>query len=458
MSARLKQLRTDAATAVEICNRLLQKYPNSDSQWSEEDRKVFTTKNEEFKVLHGQVLDLEKHEEAEEEVRRGHDYYYGGRQEGEGKQDKNAKFAREQALEVHHEAFQAIVLGQKDVAKQILHESKVEKFEVYRGRRFSEENQDINERSIVMIDKHALMSSVDSAGGFLAPVDFVPQLQKDLAAMALIPGMCEMRTTSRNLIQLPGVASHATQPKSYPSKFIGKWVNEEDRTTTAQDKQGGKDYFELVNIPIGVYEPPLIPITESMREDTAVPLEPELSMLLAETAGPDLENAILTGDGAAKSPKGIIPRLSADIAFQAASGDANLATYKLFTRLNAALAPQYHPGAAWIMNQNTLAAVQELAGTTNDHPLLQPFQNTVGMFGKPIVISNFMPDIAADAFPVLLANLKLGYTLGQMSAFQVRIYDQTTPGMILLYSRWRVGGNVRRAQAMRLGKIDASLT
>lgn len=443
----IEELRTKAAEAFAGANEILQKYPTADMKWSEEDKKAFTERNQLAANLNSEYLEMEKHQKTVEEVQRGVDFYSKTRAD-RSKETVTDETLEAQAREQHHRAFQAVLRGRSGnvEAGRILAESEIPD-SVWKRLAMGEDGSPLGKR--------ALMSTIDSAGGFTAPDDFVAQLQKDLADTTSVAGDCRQIPTSRNLVSLPALKSHATKPKQYSSKFIGTWVNEEDRDVTAQAKQGGEDYFEIVNIPVGIYEPPLIPITFTMLEDTAINIEDELRALLVDISDTDLAYAILRGDGLMKSPKGIVPTISADSGLVVNSGSASAITYELFSNLNAALAPQYHVGAKWEFSQDTLAKIHQLKGSTNDHPLVQAFTNQDMIYGKPYRLSNHMDNPGTNTFPVLLANYKY-YGLARMKALGIRVYDQMKPGMNYVYARMRVGGGVIRKQAFRVGKCAAA--
>lgn len=441
----LNEVATKAAEHQEQASRLLQKYPTEPNRekWEAADKEQYEKHLQEFRDANALFKQMKSRSEEEEELKTGRDYYFGN-----GKSDQQEHSASDEiAARDHMDAFLERIRGRRESARSIIEHSKAERFMIWNA-----PNKRVKPE---YVDKHAIMSSIDSAGGYAAaPAEFIAQLQKDLVAASQIPAKCRMYNISSNMLSLPALASSTVDPKIWPSKFVGAWVNEEDRTVTAQAKQGGAGYFELINVPTGIYEPPQIPLTETMLEDQAMDLSGELSNVLAENTGPDLENAILTGDGLNKKPRGILTDLSGVSGFFVTSGTAGAVDYAGLCDLDAALAPQYHAGAVYVMNQKTMSKVNQLSVSAG-HYLIQPFQGLLTMFGKPIVISNLMPDVGASNYPVLLANFD-GYVLAQQRTFGVRFYDQTVPSMRIVYARWRIGGGIRRKQYFRLLKSNNS--
>jgi HK97 family phage major capsid protein len=79
------------------------------------------------------------------------------------------------------------------------------------------------------------------------------------------------------------------------------------------------------------------------------------------------------------------------------------------------------------------------------------------LLGRPVVNPEGMPDVAANAYPVLLGDFKAGYKIRDRSGVTItRLteryaeYDQT--GFML---KKRVGGGVALAEAFTCLKIDA---
>lgn len=445
----LAELRTKAAELQELASRILQKNitePNRD-KWPEQDKKDYESHIEKFRQADTEYRTQSKHEEEADELSRGRDYYLGNRDNGKPKDADTKEDLAEVAKRDHMAAFEAVARRQPEVALAIIANSKAEEFEVYGGKK------------PVRVNKRTLMSGIDSAGGFAnAPAEFIAQLQKDLVAASPIIGKCRMYNINSNLLTLPGLVSSTVDPKIWPSKFVGQWVNEEDRgaygTATFPTAQGGAGYFEQINIPVGIYEPKPIALTETLLEDTAIDMSGELSSVLTENSAPDMENAILTGDGLNRKPKGILTELSGVTGFFTLSGTSGVIDYPGLVNLNAALAPQYHPGSEFVMNQASMAVVQ-LLSVSAGHYLVQPFNMVPSMFAKPITISNHMPSQATTAYPVLLGNFD-GYALVQQRAFSVRFYDQMAPYMRIITARWRIGGAIRRRQYFRLLKSHNS--
>ena len=126
-----------------------------------------------------------------------------------------------------------------------------------------------------------------------------------------------------------------------------------------------------------------------------------------------------------------------------------------------ALPAQYRRRAAWVMNSGTLKAVENLVDT-NDRPLVGSLTNislAVGqpdvMRGRPIVVDEFVPDVAADAYPIVFGDLS-GYIVLDRVGFSVQrlseLYAETN--ITLLLARKRIGGYLAepyRVKVMKTG-------
>lgn len=119
------------------------------------------------------------------------------------------------------------------------------------------------------------------------------------------------------------------------------------------------------------------------------------------------------------------------------------------------------PGVGWMMNRNVARGIRQLKDTTNNYiwerssQLGQPEM----LLGYPVYLTDVMPDVAANAFPVAFGNFRRGYVLADHVASGLRITvddNITTPGYTKFYIRKRVGGKVSNNEAVKLLKCAAT--
>jgi len=116
-------------------------------------------------------------------------------------------------------------------------------------------------------------------------------------------------------------------------------------------------------------------------------------------------------------------------------------------------------GVAWVMRRATASHVRKLRDSNGQY-LWQP-SSIVGqpdtLLGYPIYMSDAMPVIAANAFPVAFGNFKRAYLFAVLNDIRVTVDDNiSTPGQVKFYARRRVGGQVLNHEAVRVLKMALS--
>lgn len=66
-----------------------------------------------------------------------------------------------------------------------------------------------------------------------------------------------------------------------------------------------------------------------------------------------------------------------------------------------------------------------------------------------------MPDIAANSLPIAFGDFRAGYMLVPLAGLRITRDEVTTPGYVKWYVRRRVGGAMKKSEALKLIKIAA---
>jgi HK97 family phage major capsid protein len=119
------------------------------------------------------------------------------------------------------------------------------------------------------------------------------------------------------------------------------------------------------------------------------------------------------------------------------------------------------PGVGWVMNRNTARVIRSLKDTTNNYLWERTTQQGQPdmLLGYPVYMTDALPNIAANAFPVAFGNFRRGYVLADHAASGLRItVDEsiTSPGYTKFYIRKRVGGKVSNNECVKLLKCSAT--
>ncbi|MGB3536872.1 MAG: phage major capsid protein [Mesorhizobium sp.] len=286
----------------------------------------------------------------------------------------------------------------------------------------------------------ALTVSTDSQGGYLAPEAFGAEI------LTKIVEFSPVRSYAR-------VMSIASPEIKLPRKLTGTaatWVGETD------DRSQSDMTFEQATFTpyeLATY----VDISTQLLEDNAYNLEGELAADLGEAFGKTEATAFVTGNGTGK-PKGLLA--AAGIAEVKTGNAATLGTdpaatiIGMFHKVPSIVAQN----GVWLMNRTTLGTLRTLKDGTGRFIMLDPITAgaPVTLLGRPIVEMVDMPDVAADAYPVMFGDLS-GYRIIDRVGLSVLRdpYSQATKGLVRFHARKRVGGDVSNVDRFLKLKVAA---
>lgn len=303
-------------------------------------------------------------------------------------------------------------------------------------------------------DRKQLQEAIDNAGGFLVPPDIQATLIRKVAANATIRQNARVITTSRDIVTWPRLVY--TGDDKYTSSVRLSWVGE---TPAVTDHRVTPPTLGMYNIDVATAMASL-PISMNLIEDAAFDVYGIASDAMAEAFALGEDDAFVNGDGVAR-PKGILASVG-DIGY-VASGNASALTGDGVIDLMSALPAQYERDAKWYASKATFGVIRKLKDSTNNY--LWPVVGTVGnlgavqqeLLGFPIVKNDFMPAVAANAYPLIFGDLK-GYLIVDRVGLSIQRIDQTyaEQNMIVLLGRKRVGGMVVEPWRIKVQKVATS--
>ncbi|HJT20813.1 MAG TPA: phage major capsid protein [Nitrospira sp.] len=169
----------------------------------------------------------------------------------------------------------------------------------------------------------------------------------------------------------------------------------------------------------------------------------DFSQWLIDYAGPSfdekLDKDLIIGDGI----KNVEGTLVAPGVAEVVSGNALTLTADGIRKLFFALKAHYRVNATWVMNSATAEAVRGLKDTAG-LPIYNEAQDTI--FRRPIAINESLPDIAANSYPIVLADWSFYWIVTRMALSVFRNPYKRKP-FILFDLTKRVGGQVVLAEA-----------
>lgn len=281
-----------------------------------------------------------------------------------------------------------------------------------------------------------LRTDNDTAGGFLAPPEYVEDIIKNITEISPMRSVARIRRTSRSTIEIPRRTSNV----------VGAWIGE-GQTATASNSSYGLEEISVNKLMVPVE------ITVEMMTDAAFDMETEINSDVAESFA-QLEGAAFVGGDGVKKPEGFL--VNADVA-SVVTGNATDITADSIIDIEGELKEGYNP--SYMLNRRTLAEVRKLK--TGDGQYLwanglaagQP--NTLN--GLPYVSAIDMDDIGAGNFPIALGDWFRGYTIvDSINMAVVRdMFTKSTEGKIVFVFHRRVGGQVVLPEAIKKLVVSA---
>jgi HK97 family phage major capsid protein len=282
----------------------------------------------------------------------------------------------------------------------------------------------------------ALSVSNDTSGGFLAPEEYVRELFKTVTEISPVRSVARVRQTTQKSVKMP----------SRTATFTAQWVAEQGSRsettgyTTGQEEIPTHELYALVDI------------SEQLLEDSVFDLEAEMSAEFAEQFAKAEGLAFVSGNAIGK-PEGLLTNASVGTTN---SGNASALTADGLITLVHAIKSDYGRNGAFMFNRTTLGAIRKLKDTANQY-VFQPGMTIIAgvpntILGYPYVEAADMPDVAANAKPVIFGDFRRGYMIVDRVSLAVLRdpFTQATSGNVRYVARRRVGGQVVMPEAMRI--------
>ena len=286
----------------------------------------------------------------------------------------------------------------------------------------------------------ALTVADDASAGYLAPEGFGSEILKKLVEFSPIR-------------QYARVVSIGVPSIKYPRRVSGPtatWTEESvpSTETTATYEQISLTPYELRTF---------VDVSNALLEDNSYNLEGELVADLAEAFGIAVGASFVTGNGDGKS-KGILS--ASGIAEVKTGAAATLGTDPASTIIGLyhSLPTAHAQRGVWLMNRKTLGNLRQLKDGNGRFLLVDPIAQGMPMtlLGRPIVEAIDMPDVAANAVPIIFGDMQ-GYRIVDRVSFSLLRdpFTLATKGQVRLHARRRVGGDVTNPDRFLKLKVAA---
>ena len=196
----------------------------------------------------------------------------------------------------------------------------------------------------------------------------------------------------------------------------------------------------------------LICASRSFLDDVAINIENWIAQKGQQGVRRIASRAIAVGTGVGM-PMGILnPASGIPICDTSANTAAGTIAWQDLLALMFEVPIQYHANGSWIMNQRTLGQLFGISDANNRPILIQDLQNPLRwmLFGHPVVVNQFWPDVVPGATPVAFGDWKETYMLVNRRALTL-LPDPYSAGWCVLYRLYaRLGGGIICPNAARL--------
>jgi HK97 family phage major capsid protein len=302
------------------------------------------------------------------------------------------------------------------------------------------------------LEGKAMSTAVAADGGYL--VD--PQTSERIQSLLL--STSSLRSIA-NVVQVEATSFDVIVDRS---EVGSGWATE-----TASTTETATPVIERISIKL--HELAAMPkASQRLLDDSAFDVEGWLAEKIATRFTRAEAAAFINGDGVDK-PKGILlPTKVADATWTwgnigyvptgAASDFATSNPADCIVNLVYALGADYRANGAFVMNSKTVGAVRKMKDA--DGRFLWSDGLAAGeparLMGYPVVVSEDMPDVGANAYPIAFGDFRSAYTIAERPDLRILRDPFSAKPNVLFYANKRVGGDITDYAAIKLLKVAVS--
>ena len=302
------------------------------------------------------------------------------------------------------------------------------------------------------LEGKALSTAVAADGGYL--VD--PQTSDTIRSMLV--STSSLRSIA-NVVQIDATSYDVLIDRSEVGSAWATEVAATSETATPQVERISIKLQELSAMPKA---------SQRLLDDSAFDVEGWLAGKIATRFIRAEAAAFVNGDGVDK-PKGILnpPKVAnaswtwGNLGYVSTGAAADFATTNAvdcIINLIYALGAEYRANATFVMNSKTAGAVRKMKDADGRFMWSDGLaaEAPARLMGYPVLISEDMPDIAANAYAIAFGDFNAGYTIAERPDLRILRDPFSAKPNVLFYANKRVGGDVTDFAAIKLLKIAVS--
>ena len=296
--------------------------------------------------------------------------------------------------------------------------------------------------------KATMIEGQDTLGGFAVPPQRAGNILQRLPGLTAVRGGgATVVDTTSNMIEWLKLTGGGDR---YPTAMRGSWGTE------VQDPTEDDFAIGLKQIPVHTYTFK-VPFSQSLVEDAAN-LVDIFTDLVSVTLAVDEDEAFLIGDGAGK-PRGVLPSsANGESLSEVVSGVADELEVSKVKALRRGIASQYRAAGrcSWIGNSSTADVIEQFQDGSGRF-YFEYLDDGERFFRSAWRESEAMPDIAANAYPLLFGDLS-GYAIVQRLGLSVVRFQDSGTGVnkVEYHIRRRLGGDLVEPWKVCVQKVSAS--
>ncbi len=302
------------------------------------------------------------------------------------------------------------------------------------------------------VEEKALSTAVAADGGYLV----------DPVTAAQIVGVLRSSASIRTIANVVTVEASAFDVLVDHTDIGAGWASE-----SGERAETGTPQVDRISIPL--HELSALPkASQRLLDDSAFDVEGWLAQRIADKFSRAEAAAFVAGDGVDK-PTGFLNYPKVDNALFAwgslgyvptgAAGDFDSTDpADAIVDVVYALGARYRANASFVMNSKTAGAVRKMKDA--DGRFLWSDGLAAGeparLMGYPVLISEDMPDIAANAYAIAFGDFRAGYTVAERPDLRILRDPFSAKPHVLFYATKRIGGDVSDFAAIKLVKFASA--
>lgn len=295
-------------------------------------------------------------------------------------------------------------------------------------------------------EMRALSPSTDAMGQYLVPTSWESDLITFAYEQAEIRPVSNVATTGRDKVFIPSL-----------SKVAVSWGHAALEIPETQLTAGG-EHIDIHDLRC------LILIHNNTLEDADADIWGELSTMGSLAVSEAEDDAFANGTGV-NEPKGLISdsRVQANYTPSGVAAALNDATHNgvdALTDMFYSIKKTYRTRGVFAFNSVTEGVIRKLKDANGQYLWQPPVQagNPATLLGRPVINPEGMPDIAANTYPIVFGDFRMGYRIRDRRGITVqrlveRYAEKQQTGFILTR---RVGAQVTLPEAFACVKISVT--